>query len=45
MNINVNLSGNHSSKNVKCSISDFILIKAFKVNIRPPKHPDIIEVI
>lgn len=45
MNINVNLSGNHSSKNVKCSISDFILIKAFKVNIRPPKHHDIIEVI
>lgn len=45
MNINVNLSGNHSSKNVKCFISDFILIKAFKVNIKPPKHPDIIEVI
>jgi len=41
----VNHSGNFTNKVSSSSISDFVLLKAFSVNINPPRPPTTIEVI
>lgn len=40
-----NLSGNSTSKLSSSAISDFVILKAFNVNIHPPKPPSLMEVI
>lgn len=42
---NVSLSGNHTIKTSAASMTEFVIMKTFKVNIHPPKAPSIKEVI
>jgi ribonuclease HI len=42
---NVSLSGNKTKQIFRSSMSDFSILKKFKVSIHPPKAPSVVEVI
>lgn len=42
---NVHLSGTKTSKTAAASMTEFVILKAFRINIHPPKAPSIKEVL